>query len=143
MIEELDFPKKCLEIEITEYSLADSIYQTIENIQKLRAEGIQIALDDFGKGYTSLAQVLRLPITLLKVDKSLIDNVESSDANKDFVKTVIYLGHVMECEVIAEGVEKEGQLEYLKDYNCDLVQGFVWSHPLPYEEAISLAEKSL
>ena len=143
LIEELDFPKKCLEIEITEYSLADSIYQTIENIQKLRAEGIQIALDDFGKGYTSLAQVLRLPITLLKVDKSLIDNVESSDANKDFVKTVIYLGHVMECEVIAEGVEKEGQLEYLKEYNCDLVQGFVWSHPLPYEEAISLAEKSL
>ena len=138
VIDEVGFPSECLEIEITEYSLVDSVEQTMENISLLRSRNIQIALDDFGSGYTSLAEVLKLPVNLIKIDKSLIDNVVEDETNRDFVKTVIYLGHLMECEVIAEGVEDDEQLSIIKEYNCDLVQGYVWSKPLEYEDALEL-----
>lgn len=132
------FPAKHLEIEITEYSFAQSVDVTTENINRLRKRDIKIALDDFGTGYTSLAQLLNLPVTLLKIDKSLIDNIEYSDMNKDFVKTVIYMGHLMKCDVISEGVEEEDQLKLLDEYDCDFIQGFVWSRPLDYQVALDM-----
>ena len=138
IIAETRFPAHCLEIEITEYSLADSIDVTIANINSLRKIGVQVALDDFGTGYTSIAQLMKLPINLLKIDKSLIDNIESNQNIRDLVDSVIYMGHVMNCEVISEGVENEKQIGVLKDHNCDFVQGFVWGKPLPYEDAVNL-----
>ena len=138
MVRETGFPAECLEIEITEYSLVKSVENTIANIQYLREYGVKIAVDDFGTGYTSLSQLLNLPVTLLKIDKSLIDNIEESEINRDFVKTVIYMGHLMDCEVISEGVEKESQLRLLNQYDCDFIQGFVWSKPLDYDAAADL-----
>ncbi len=138
MIRDVGFPPGNLEIEITEYSFAKSVDMTIENVNVLRDNGIKIAVDDFGTGYTSLAQLLNLPVTLLKIDKSLIDNIESSEMNRDFVKTVIYMGHLMNCEVISEGVEEEKQLALLDEYDCDFVQGFVWGRPLEYATALDL-----
>jgi len=138
IIDEVGFNANCLEIEITEYSLVDSIDQTLENINLLRERGVKIALDDFGSGYTSLSEVLKLPVDLIKIDKSLIDNVKEDETNRDFVKTVIYLGHIMKCEVISEGVEDLEQLEIIKKYNCDLVQGYVWGKPLEYDKALEL-----
>ncbi|MBQ9334588.1 MAG: bifunctional diguanylate cyclase/phosphodiesterase [Lachnospiraceae bacterium] len=135
VVREVGFPAECLEIEITEYSLIKSVENTIANIQDLREYGVKIAVDDFGTGYTSLSQLLNLPVTLLKIDKSLIDNIEDSEINRDFVKTVIYMGHLMNCEVISEGVEKESQLRLLNQYDCDFIQGFVWSKPLDYDAA--------
>lgn len=137
-VERIGFPAECLEIEITEYSFADSMNQTIENIQILRENNILIALDDFGTGYTSLEQIINLPVNLLKIDKSLIDNVVRSELNRDFIKTVIYMGHLMDCEVIAEGVENEDQLTMLERLGCDFIQGFVWSRPLYFEDAAAL-----
>ena len=138
IISEVQFPPHCLEIEITEYSLAESIETTIANINKLHEIGVQVALDDFGTGYTSIAQLMNLPINLLKIDKSLIDNIESNQNIRDLVDSVIYMGHVMNCEVISEGVENEQQIVVLKEHNCDFVQGFVWGKPLPYKEAVNL-----
>ena len=140
VLADTSFPARNLEIEITEYSFAESVDTTIENINSLREMGIKIALDDFGTGYTSLAQLLNLPVTLLKIDKSLIDNIEYSEMNRDFVKTVIYMGHLMKCEVISEGVEGEDQLKLLGEYECDFIQGFVWSRPLEYNAAINLCQ---
>lgn len=140
MMYETDFPAKHLEIEITEYSLAKSLDTTIENINALRELGIKIALDDFGTGYTSLSQLLNLPVTLLKIDKTLIDNIEYSEMNRDFVKTVIYMGHLMNCDVLSEGVEGENQLTLLNEYDCDYIQGFVWNRPLEYESALKLCD---
>ncbi len=139
--DETEFPKECLEIEITEYSFAASKNQTIENVKKLREKNVQIALDDFGTGYTSLSQLLELPINLLKIDKSLIDEIEGNEKNMDFVDAVIYMGHLMGCEVISEGVENEKQLELLKAHECEFVQGYVWSKPLSYEDAMKEVEK--
>jgi len=130
IVEANDFPPECLEIEITEYFLASSMERTVHNISRLKEKGIMIALDDFGTGYTSLAELMHLPVDLLKIDKSLVDEIEFNHVNKDFVQTVIYLGHLMGCKVITEGVEKENQLAIVKELGCDLVQGFVWGRPL-------------
>ena len=138
MIDEIKFPPQNLEIEITEYSFVSSMENTIDNILALRTLGVQIALDDFGTGYTSIAQLMKLPVNLLKIDKSLIDNIETDPVMCDMVDSVIYMGHIMNCEVISEGVENENQLEILKDHKCDFIQGFVWGKPLPYEEAKAL-----
>lgn len=141
IVSRLNFPTQNLEIEITEYCLAQSIDITINNIIALRNMGIQVALDDFGTGYTSLSYLSKMPINLLKVDKTLIDGLEDSDKNCDFVKAVIFMGHLMGCEVISEGVEKEEQLEILKEQGCDLIQGFIWSKPLEFETAKALVKK--
>jgi len=133
------FSAECLEIEITEYSFVESMDQTIANIKGLKDLGVMIALDDFGTGYTSLSQLLNLPIDLLKIDKSLIDDIEGNKLNQDFVDSVIYMGHLMECEVISEGVETVGQLEVLKSHECDFVQGYVWGKPMEEQDAKELA----
>ena len=98
--------------------------------------GISVALDDFGTGYTSLSSLVKLPINLLKIDKSLIDDVEENEKNRDFVRAVVSMGHLMGCEVLAEGVENEKQLEVLEKHDCDYVQGFIWSKPVEYKEIL-------
>ncbi len=140
LIEELQFPAENLEIEITEYSFAESMETTISNIKSLRELGIQIALDDFGTGYTSIAQLMKLPVNILKIDKSLIDDIESNQNMRDLVDSVIYMGHLMNCEVISEGVENEEQLELLKKHNCDFIQGFVWGKPKTIEDTEELCK---
>lgn len=139
MLDETVFPAKNLEIEITEYCMVQSIKITVENIKRLRSMGIQVALDDFGTGYTSLNYLSQMPVNLLKIDKSLIDDIEQSQQKCEFVNAIISMGHLMGCEVISEGVENTMQLAKLNDNNCDFVQGFVWGKPLPYETAISLS----
>lgn len=139
VIEEVKFPPECLEIEITEYSFAEESSHTIENVKILRDNQIMIALDDFGTGYTSLEQLMKLPINLVKIDKSLIDNVARNEMNIDFVKSVIYMGHLMDAEVIAEGVELDNQVECLRELDCDFIQGYIWGKPMEYDEARELA----
>lgn len=139
ILNETGFPAENLEIEITEYCLVQSVDITIENIKKLRSMGIQVALDDFGTGYTSLNYLAKLPINLLKVDKSLIDGIENNEKSRDFVHAVISLGHLMGCSVISEGVENEEQLSLLGGQECDFIQGYVWGKPLEYQNAKELS----
>ncbi len=142
MLKQTDFPAENLEIEITEYCLVQSVEITIENIKKLHEMGVQVALDDFGTGYTSLSYLSKMPINLLKVDKSLVDDIESNKKSQDFVNAVISMGHLMGCEVIAEGTETESQLAILKGQSCDFVQGYVWGKPLDYDVAKELSLNS-
>lgn len=142
IIEEIGFPAKNLEIEITEYSMVQSVKVTVDNIKKLRVLGIQVALDDFGTGYTSLNYLSQMPVNLLKIDKSLIDDIEQDEQKCKFVNAIIAMGHIMGCEVISEGVENEMQLEKLKENDCDLIQGYDWGKPLPFDAARSLSEET-
>lgn len=139
ILNETGFPAKNLEIEITEYCFVQSLEITISNIKKLREMGVQLALDDFGTGYTSLSYLAKMPINLLKVDKSLVDDIESNSKSRDFVNAVISMGHLMECEVISEGVENEKQIDLLHTQECDFIQGYVWGKPLDYEVAKKLS----
>lgn len=143
LLSEYNFPAENLEIEITEYCLVNSMKTTIENIKKLRQLGIHVALDDFGTGYTSLSYLSKMPVNLLKIDKSLVDDIETNPKTQDFVNAVIAMGHLMNCQVISEGVESENQLSLLKDKNCDYIQGYVWGKPLAYNVALELVDSSI
>ncbi len=141
ILNETGFPAENLELEITEYSFAESMETTVSNIKELRQMGIKIALDDFGTGYTSIKQLMMLPINILKIDKSLIDDIETNQSIRDVVDSVIFMGHIMNCEVISEGVEKEVQLDILREHKCDFIQGFVWGKPIDFEEAKNMCEQ--
>ena len=133
-----NFKAENLEIEITEYSFEESQEQTVKNIKKLKEMGVQVALDDFGTGYASLARLMNLSVDLLKVDKSLVDNVEKGEVNRDFIISIGSMGHLLDCKVILEGVETDSQLEFIKNLDCDYVQGYVWGKPMSYKNAKDL-----
>lgn len=139
-LDEANYPANNLEIEITEYCLVEEVETAIENIKKLSSIGVRFALDDFGTGYTSLSYLAKMPINLLKIDKSLIDDIAVNEKSLEFVHAVISMGHMMGCEVISEGVEDEKQLALLGSNECDLIQGYVWSKPLSYQDALELTK---
>ena len=97
-----------------------------------------IAIDDFGTGYSSLSYLNKLPADLLKVDKSFIDQMNATDSTRQYVAAIISIGHIMNMDVIAEGVEEEEQMETLRNIGCDFIQGFIWGRPIPPEEAEKL-----
>lgn len=139
ILDHTGFPADCLEIEITEYCLAQALDVAIMNIRELKSLGIKIALDDFGTGYASLGYLSKLSIDLLKIDKSFIDGITLDEMSRNFINAVVSIGHVYNCEVISEGVEEEDQLSFLKNVGCDFIQGYLWSRPIPVPEARQLA----
>ncbi len=132
-----------LEIEITESILIESVEKASKCIRELKSMGIHIAIDDFGTGYSSLSYLFNIPATLLKVDKSFIDNMNNNDSSRKYVATIISLGHIMGIDVLSEGVETEEQLETLKDIGCDYIQGYIWGKPLNEEEAREVVMNSV
>ncbi len=122
-----------LELEITESILMESFDRIISKLQILRNSKIRIALDDFGKGYSSLNYLKQLPITTLKVDKSFIDYITDARGD-DFVSYIISIGKFLGMCVVAEGVEVQNQLDYLVKYDCDKIQGFLFCKPVPEAE---------
>ena len=131
-------PSRNLEIEITESVMIDSAEKALECIKRVKEMGIKVAIDDFGTGYSSLSYLNKFPADMLKIDKSFIDVMNSSEAKKQYVATIISIGHILNLKVISEGVETEDQLETLRKIGCDYIQGFVWGRPLPPEEAAAL-----
>ncbi len=127
-----------LELEITETVALDDITYSIDIIQQLKDMGIKISLDDFGTGYSSMNYLKHLPVTNLKIDKSFMDTVMGSNNDKAIVSAIITLAKTLDLEVIAEGVENDEQVLFLKEVNCDKVQGFLYSKPVTKEEATIL-----
>ena len=123
-----------LEIEITESIFISSMDYVISVLNELKEIGINIALDDFGTGYSSLSYLQLLPIDTLKIDKVFIDSIVGKGIDKHIVGPIISLVHQMDISVVAEGVENSMQLEYLKEHNCDCIQGYIWGKPLNEED---------
>lgn len=140
-LKESGIPAGQLEVEITESIMIESLDKAMEYIEELRKMGVQIAIDDFGTGYSSLSYLNSIPANLLKIDKTFIDGVSSSDKSKQYVAAIISLGHIMGYEVISEGVEEEDQLAILREIGCDYIQGYIWGKPLPEEEVRKLLSK--
>lgn len=132
-----------LEIEITESIMIDSAEKAFQCINEIKDMGIKIAIDDFGTGYSSLSYLNNFPANLLKIDKSFIDKMNSSDSSKQYVAAIISIGHIMGFDVISEGVEEQEQLETLKNIGCDYIQGFFWGHPLSQEDAEKLVYEEM
>ena len=131
------FPPQNLCIEITEGSFVKSIMLAKEVVDKLRTIGIKIALDDFGTKYSSLRYLQSFTTSHLKIEKSFTDTIKIDSSEGNIVNIIINIAHLLNCEVIAEGVETEDQLRYLRDHGCDIIQGYYYSKPLPLESAIT------
>lgn len=121
-------------LEITETALMESFSQNIEKLYQLKELGGHIILDDFGTGYSSLNYLRERPISILKIDKSFIDDLVNEEGSP-LTESIVALAHSIGLRVVAEGVETEAQLETLKRYECDLIQGYLISRPVPKEEA--------
>lgn len=133
---ETDFPAKNLEIEITEYSFVYSTDVAVASLDKFKKMGCQIALDDFGTGYSSLSMISTLPLNLIKIDKSLVDNIHLELDAMKMVGQIIAIGQTLRCEVIAEGIELDSQREILANQGCDYIQGFLWGRPMEYSDVV-------
>ena len=131
-----------LELEITESILMESFETIGSKLEKLSDLGVRIALDDFGKGYSSLNYLKQLPISTLKVDKTFIDNISNESDINNLTGHIVTIGKSMGMCVIAEGVERQEQLEYLVKHECDKIQGYLYSKPISEAEIIKLLENS-
>ncbi len=123
-----------LDLEITESLIMEDIEQNIEKLAALRAMNVAIAIDDFGTGYSSLAYVAKLPVDVLKIDRTFIVNMENSAENKAIVSVIISLAHSLNLKVVAEGVETEAQAKFLRSLRCEQMQGYLFSPPVPPEK---------
>jgi diguanylate cyclase (GGDEF)-like protein len=126
-----------LNIEITETALAADAVTAARAVGALAGQGIAIAIDDFGKGYTSLSQLRTLPITELKIDRTFLMELERDERNRAIVRSIISLAEGLGCRVTAEGVESPDTAAWLAEAGCQCAQGFLFSKPLPYEELIN------
>ena len=140
-----DIPANLLELELTESSLMDNTARTITILQNLEKRGVHISIDDFGTGYSSLAYLRRFPVNKLKIDIAFIRDIMTNPDDAAITLAIISMAHTLKLEVIAEGVETAAQLQYLQRHNCDQIQGYYFSPPLPVAELekILLAKKQL
>ncbi len=127
---------KFVELEVTESVFMDDINQTIQTLKDLNALGVELAIDDFGTGYSSLSYLRKFPIDRLKVDQSFIRNALNNPDDASITRTIITLGHSLNLKVIAEGVETIDHEKMLQQYNCDEVQGFRYSKPVPKDQFV-------
>jgi diguanylate cyclase (GGDEF)-like protein len=128
-------------IEITETAMMRNLGEAARQIQLLADMGISFSVDDFGTGYSSFGQLDKLPVQRLKTDRSFIDRLCRSDGTYSIVDAIISMAHTLRLQVVAEGVESHEQWECLRQLNCDIVQGFLFSEPLPAAKLSSLIRR--
>ncbi|GFP75863.1 EAL domain-containing protein [Clostridium fungisolvens] len=134
VLKETDLDAKYLKIEITEGTVIKSFDNNINILNKLKQMGIGISLDDFGTGYSSLSYLIKLPLDVIKIDKSFVDDICGTEDTKLIIEDIISMAHKLNLEVIAEGVETDEQLKYLQKHKGDKIQGFLFSKPLSSTE---------
>jgi diguanylate cyclase (GGDEF)-like protein len=128
-------PTACLEIELTESVVMHHAPSALATLRALKAMDIRVAIDDFGTGYSSLSYLQRLPVEALKIDRSFIHHIDRSRKGSALAKAIITMAHSLDLRVMAEGVETEGQLAFLRKHECDEVQGYIFSAPLSADDA--------
>lgn len=134
---------KYIEVEITESMLMKSFDRNVKILQEIKKLGVSIALDDFGTGYSSLNYLTKLPIDVLKIDRSFVIDLMNNPKSKCIVENIINLSHQLGIEVVAEGVEEKSQVEYLKSILCDVVQGYYFSKPKMFEAIRNIIGKEI
>ncbi|MFT7678341.1 MAG: EAL domain-containing protein (putative c-di-GMP-specific phosphodiesterase class I) [Planctomycetota bacterium] len=132
-----------LELEVTESMLMNDPKVTIATLRELKAAGLKISIDDFGTGYSSLSYLKQFPIDSLKIDRSFVQDVTTNPDDAAIATAIILMGHSLKLNVVAEGVETESQLAFLSVLQCNEIQGYLFSPPVPADKAMLLLEKSI
>jgi len=133
-LERHGLPTSALTLEVTETALVENLSQAVRVLRALRETGITISLDDFGTGHSSLAQLKRMPVDELKIDKAFVRHLKDDNEDECIVRATIDIGHSMGLRIVAEGVEDEPSLRLLEELECDVAQGYFISRPLAAEE---------
>ncbi|MDJ0656161.1 MAG: EAL domain-containing protein [Xanthomonadales bacterium] len=134
-------PPAYLELEITETTLVDNLDHTADSLNRLRDLGVRLSLDDFGTGYSSLTYLKRFPLHRLKIDQSFVRDVMEDADDARIVSAIVSLAHNLGISVVAEGVESEEQLQFLRDLDCDEVQGYLMSPPVDSDKMTALLQE--
>ncbi|TKB48628.1 EAL domain-containing protein [Ferrimonas sediminicola] len=138
LLQELQVTPGRLLLEVTEESLIRNLEQALATMERLKGMGVRIGIDDFGTGYSSLSYLKQLPFDILKIDRSFVRDLDSSDVDRNIVSSVIDLAHNLGRTVIAEGVESHDQLQYLLRAGCDHAQGYLFSPALDEQQVVEL-----
>jgi diguanylate cyclase (GGDEF)-like protein/PAS domain S-box-containing protein len=140
IIKRMQLPRNTLELEITEHAIMQDMDKAIETFSELANKGVRTAIDDFGTGYSSLGYLQALPINTLKTDRSFVQGIKSKGDNS-IISAIIAMAKGLNMDLIAEGVERQPQVDHLINAGCRLVQGFYYSPPLPEEALLSLIKQ--
>ncbi|NCB57419.1 MAG: EAL domain-containing protein [Gammaproteobacteria bacterium] len=133
-LKQTGYPASLLELELTESALMTHENEAVEILSALRKYGIRLAIDDFGTGYSSLAYLKRFPLDVLKIDKSFVDDIPHKKDDMEIAAAIVAMAHTLRLKVLAEGVETEEQLTFLKEQGCDCYQGYLMSPPVPADQ---------
>lgn len=142
LVDKYQIPKEYIEMEITESIFSQKDSSAVSLVNDLKKHGFAISMDDFGSGYSSLNLLRKMPIDTLKIDKVFIDNTDNSRRSKVIVAEIIAMSAKIDVKTICEGVETQQQRDFLKEAGCDMVQGYFYSRPLPYNEFEALLNSS-
>jgi EAL domain-containing protein (putative c-di-GMP-specific phosphodiesterase class I) len=135
-------PNHQLELEITETAMMSNLANSVESLNELVANDFSIAIDDFGTGYSSLSYLKRFPIRTLKIDRAFIRDLTEDPSDAQLVETIILMAHNLGITVVAEGVETQAQLEWLKSRGCEQIQGYLYSKPLSDDDFLQFVDRS-
>ncbi|MBF4558773.1 EAL domain-containing protein [Pseudomonas sp. p50] len=141
ILKDIGLPPACLEIELTESILMREVSEAMQILDGLKNLGLSIAVDDFGTGYSSLNYLKQFPIDVLKIDRTFVDGLPSGEQDAQIARAIIAMAHSLNLAVIAEGVETQEQLDFLREHGCDEVQGYLFGRPMPaerFEEQFSI-----
>src|ERR1043166_595810 len=127
-------PPHLLTVEITESVIMENAQQNLDELGKIKATGVKLSIDDFGTGYSSLSYLMRFPLDELKIDRSFLAPIGNPGNRGSIVVTVIAIARSLGLNVVAEGVENQKQLDFLKAHHCDECQGFLFSKPVPADQ---------
>jgi len=131
-------PVELVEFEITEGVLMDGNSTVLTTLNCMHELGFKLSMDDFGTGYSSLSYLKKFPFDIIKIDRSFVMNMENSLADRSLVKAAIAMAKGLELKVVAEGIENIEQLNYIRSYDCEFGQGYLFSKPLPEKELYKL-----
>ncbi len=142
LLERYRLPGECLTLEMTENDMIEMSDTVRAHLCKIRALGVGLSVDDFGTGFSGLQNLARLPVTEIKIDKGFIDHMITDKCTRSLTEAMIGIGQNLELNIVAEGVETQAQLDFLRDRQCPIIQGYLFSAPLPAESLIEWVIKN-
>lgn len=143
ILKRYQIPSELIELELTERIFQDDLTEFAQTMSELKKLGIRWSIDDFGTGYSSLNLLKELPVDIIKIDKSFLDESETSKASRVIIRKTVELTRELDKHVVCEGVETESQAEYLRDIRCDMAQGYLYARPMPMKDFEELLDKEI